>query len=180
MKVVNTFEQMLPFGCLSLSLGLELKSTKYIAGIKSTRSLPVNTTWVLGCGGWHRLKESQYRRLMDRLLFFFFLDIVIFAATQIAVKYTWKWCISNTGQACRTRGRKQRKVLLKKTKKKQIEKVKYTQVALACDRGLWLKSVHRAHTIRPHAVYRPEQLMFQLQPLRRQGRQWLSQHRVGI
>lgn len=72
MKVVNTFEQMLPFGCLSLSLGLELKSTKYIAGIKSTRSLPVNTTWVLGCGGWHRLKESQYRRLMDRLLFFFF------------------------------------------------------------------------------------------------------------
>lgn len=46
----------------------------------------------------------------------------------------------------------------------------------SCAQGLWLKSMH---TVRPHAVYRPERLMFQLQPSQRHSRQWLSHRRVG-
>lgn len=82
MKVVNTFEQMLPFGCLSLSLGLELKSTKYIAGIKSTRSLLVNTTcsWLWRMAS---LKGKSIALANGSLAF----DIVIFAAAQIVVEY---------------------------------------------------------------------------------------------
>lgn len=136
MKVVNTFEQMLPFGCLSLSLGLELKSTKYIAGIKSTRSLPVNTTWVLGCGGWHRLKESQYRRLMDRLLFFFFFGHSDFCSHTNCCKIHMKVMHLKHRTSVQNKRKKTKKSINKKNKKKQIEKVKYTQVALACDRGL--------------------------------------------
>lgn len=59
MTVVNTFEQMLPLARSSLDPGPGPKSTKYIAGIKSTRRTRRAGLFFFQMEGLHRLKESQ-------------------------------------------------------------------------------------------------------------------------